>query len=145
MAHQHADAISCKVLIRDTADKGAVWLVHYTREGNHYGLPGGRMDEGETPVQAAQREVLEEIGAHVTNLQLHNAWLMPHDDRREGQDCLVLLFSANLVEFTRDTGTMSPDGELPVKIRIADIDNVEGLREPYKQAVRKLAEAPGTV
>ncbi len=32
------------------------------RHGGQYALPGGRLDEGETPVQAALREMAEELG-----------------------------------------------------------------------------------
>jgi 8-oxo-dGTP pyrophosphatase MutT (NUDIX family) len=134
MSYQHADSISCKVLIRDSEDRTAAWLVHYTRE-QRYGLPGGRAEEGEAFEAAAQREVLEEIGAEVGNLQLATAWLMSNDERRQGQDCLILLFTADLVKFTHNK--MSPEGELPVKIALADIDSVEGLRDSYKQAIHR--------
>ncbi len=31
-------------------------------EGNKWGVPGGKIDEGETPVQAVKREIAEETG-----------------------------------------------------------------------------------
>lgn len=35
-------------------------------EDGHYGLPGGHVDPGETIVQAAIREIEEEVGVYVT-------------------------------------------------------------------------------
>lgn len=44
-------------------DKNRVALLHVGRDG-YYKLPGGGIDEGETPRQALERELLEEIGCH---------------------------------------------------------------------------------
>jgi len=51
------------VLIED----GKVALIERFRNGNHYFVfPGGGVDEGETPQEAAIREMEEETGLHVT-------------------------------------------------------------------------------
>src|SRR5688500_7813013 len=42
------------VILIKRADRG--------RNAGQWGLPGGRMDEGETPVEAALRELEEELG-----------------------------------------------------------------------------------
>lgn len=34
-------------------------------QGNTWGVPGGKLDEGETPVQAVIREVFEEVGIEI--------------------------------------------------------------------------------
>lgn len=39
-------------------------------EGYTWGLPGGKIDEGETPREAAVREVSEEIGLHIPQNEL---------------------------------------------------------------------------
>lgn len=45
-------------------------LVTHNRHGTHrwYGLPGGGIDHGETPRDAAVREALEEVGIAVRNV-----------------------------------------------------------------------------
>jgi 8-oxo-dGTP diphosphatase len=45
---------------------GRVLLVHQTYGGCRWGLPGGRLEPGESPQQAAVREVAEEAGVDVT-------------------------------------------------------------------------------
>ncbi len=45
--------------------KNEVLLVHKAYGGRVYGLPGGVVDPGELPVQAAVREAREEIGVEV--------------------------------------------------------------------------------
>ena len=50
-------------------EKGEVLAV--SRKDNHedFGLVGGKVDEGETPVEAAIREAKEETGLDVSNLR----------------------------------------------------------------------------
>lgn len=58
--------IGAVALIRD--DAGRVLLVRqtYHRAGIRWGVPGGWLDHGETPRQAAVREAFEETGLRVT-------------------------------------------------------------------------------
>jgi len=65
------------ILLQD--DKVA--LIERHRLGLHYfTFPGGHVNEGETPEQAAVREAMEELGLHVTLKQLlakigwHGKW-----------------------------------------------------------------------
>lgn len=69
--HNNPDAV--KILPYYKKD-GQIFIV-LIKEFRHaindyiYALPAGLVDKGETPKQAAQRELLEEIGATVLNLQ----------------------------------------------------------------------------
>lgn len=60
--------LSCGVLVLDP--RGALLLCHVTGQ-HHWDLPKGRLDPGETPLQAALRETCEETG-----LALHPQALM---------------------------------------------------------------------
>ena len=45
-------------------------LIGYHKRKKFYGIPGGHIEENETPKQAAFRETLEESGITCTNLKL---------------------------------------------------------------------------
>lgn len=50
-------------------DDGQIAIFH-KKNKNEYKLPGGGIDEGETPEEAFKREVLEETGSKIKDLQL---------------------------------------------------------------------------
>jgi 8-oxo-dGTP pyrophosphatase MutT (NUDIX family) len=59
-------AAVCVVVTDDGQGEAALLLTkraaRLNRHAGQYALPGGRLDEGESPVDAARREALEEIG-----------------------------------------------------------------------------------
>lgn len=56
---------SCAVVIpRD----GRFAALRSAKRGGRVEIPGGKVEPGELPVDAARREVLEEVGLHVTHL-----------------------------------------------------------------------------
>lgn len=59
-------------------------LLAVSRKDNHedLGLPGGKIDPGETPEKAIHREVLEETGLRLTGLE----HVFDHLDRVEGDE-----------------------------------------------------------
>ena len=59
----HGPTLAAAVVLFDT--DGRVLLVHQTYGGSRWGLPGGRLEPGESPQQAAVREVAEEAGLDV--------------------------------------------------------------------------------
>lgn len=58
------------VIIRNKADE----VLLQKRPEGKWGLPGGLMNLGESFEQVAAREVYEEVGLHVRNLQLMNVY-----------------------------------------------------------------------
>lgn len=74
-------------------DEGDVLLIKENYGRHRYGLPGGRVDYGETPEEAVIREVREETGLEVTVTDLigvlHN--------KRWDDPLLILVFRCELV------------------------------------------------
>jgi ADP-ribose pyrophosphatase YjhB (NUDIX family) len=54
-----------------TNDEGKVLLLdHVLRPGSGWGVPGGFINHNEQPAEAAKREICEEIGLEIDNLEL---------------------------------------------------------------------------
>ncbi|MET1071532.1 MAG: NUDIX domain-containing protein [Umezawaea sp.] len=84
---------------------GRLLVVRSHGKGAFY-LPGGKLEPGETPVQALHREVLEELGVGVHDVAEHKRYLEPAYG--EGPDTLV-----DMACFTGDlAGPPSPCGEI---------------------------------
>jgi ADP-ribose pyrophosphatase YjhB (NUDIX family) len=67
-------AASVSAAIFDTT--GKLLLMHRT-DNNFWGLPGGKMEIGESVTRATQREVFEETGLHVDVLRLIGVYSDP--------------------------------------------------------------------
>ena len=62
-------AVTAGAVITD--NQGRVLLLkHRFRPGSGWGMPGGFMQEGEQPEEALRRELREEVGLEVENLEL---------------------------------------------------------------------------
>lgn len=66
--------LACSVAVLD--DEGRVLLQKRT-DGDWWGLPGGRLDPGDTFTAAAKREVREETGLEVELIRLVGAYTDP--------------------------------------------------------------------
>ena len=54
------ESLSCGIVLAREADTG--WMTLLLRAWHHWDFPKGLCEEGETPLEAAVREVLEETG-----------------------------------------------------------------------------------
>jgi 8-oxo-dGTP diphosphatase len=73
---------------------GRILLVRQAYGSCHWTTPGGRVEEGESPVGALEREVLEEIACEVRIAHLIGVYAKPY------RDDLVLSFAVTLVRGT---------------------------------------------
>lgn len=90
MKHHFKIPVSCKAALFNQ-DYTKVLLSEYS-SGN-YGLPGGHMEDGETPDQAMARELWEELG--LKNVELtHGDFLVHHNGK------LVLAYTGTIDEAT---------------------------------------------
>lgn len=68
--HLKRAAVAITLIERDEQSGGLAFLLtrrtrRLSSHGGQFALPGGRMDEGETPTEAALRELHEEVGLHL--------------------------------------------------------------------------------
>nr|WP_225853112.1 NUDIX domain-containing protein [Micromonospora sp. AMSO1212t] len=59
---------SVSVVVVD--DRARILLVRHAEDGNGWAVPGGAVDIGESPAQAAVREIREEIGVRISRPRL---------------------------------------------------------------------------
>jgi 8-oxo-dGTP diphosphatase len=89
-------------------ETGRVLLVQATYR-DHRDIPGGYVDAGETPAQAAVREIREELGLEVAVGPLLVADWAPHPD--EG-DKLLFIFDGGTLTAAQIGAIRLPTGEL---------------------------------
>src|SRR6266481_1878078 len=85
----HMSSIGVFASVFDGA--GRILLVRQAYGSRHWTTPGGRVEEGESPLAALDREVLEEIACEVHVSHLIGVYAKPY------RDDLVLSFSVALV------------------------------------------------
>ena len=90
-------------------DAGRVMLVHPVYK-DYWDIPGGYVEAGETPRQACEREVAEELDLQMTVGQLLAVDWAPHPD--EGDKML----------FVFDGGRLTPEQLAVVKLQPAELD-----------------------
>ena len=71
LGHDLIMTTGCGVLIEN--EKGQL-LLQKRSDNGEWGIPGGAMEPGETYKEAAAREVFEEVGIKIKDLQLHGLY-----------------------------------------------------------------------
>lgn len=80
-------------------------LVVSQENGNQYILPGGRLEPGESPLEALHREILEETGwtikdiKHIGFMHLHYLGSKPDGFRYPYPDSIWSIFSSEAVDY----------------------------------------------
>ena len=82
--------VSIKAVVLDDGGRVLLGLNHR----GEWELPGGQLEEGESPTSAVRREVLEECGLEVTVGPLIRAWVF---EPVPGTPVLILSYGCTLV------------------------------------------------
>lgn len=71
LAHTHFTVTAGAVIFNDKSE--VLLLKHRFRAGSGWGLPGGFMEHGEQPIDALRRELREEIGLELDDVEVFAA------------------------------------------------------------------------
>ncbi|MGC9665024.1 NUDIX domain-containing protein [Planosporangium sp. 12N6] len=128
------------VLFRDNADR--ILLVDPSYKPD-WDLPGGMAEANEPPLDAARREVREELGIEYTGGRLLVVdWVAPHGP---WDDSLMFVFDGGVLQDEDRARISLRDGEL-AEFRFVPLDEAGLLLRPYvrrrvEAAVRAVREA----
>lgn len=117
-------AIAAGIVFFDATDR--VLLVHQTYGRRAWSLPGGRLEPGEAPHEAAIREVREEIGLDATINHLVGVYF------NQGRNAMIFGFVGRLA-----------DGTEPVISDLEELDDIgwfriDRLPSPTRTSLRYL-------
>lgn len=110
-------------------------LLQLRNDSNSWGLPGGLMDIGETATEGAHREVFEETGLSVKNLQLYGIFSGPTFEAKypNGDETATV----NLGFFTREYDGVPVETEESLKVGFFPLHALPENMNPYH---RRFAE-----
>ncbi|SFB70613.1 NUDIX hydrolase [Butyrivibrio sp. YAB3001] len=105
VGHDLVMTVGCGVLIEN--EKGQVLLQRRSDTGQ-WCVPGGALEPGETYIEAAKREIYEEVGIKVDDLELFG--LYSGDDRKIHYPNGDLVYSLSVIfKATKYEGTISDE------------------------------------
>ena len=80
-------------------EAGRVLLARRAHEPDQglWDVPGGFLEEGEHPLEALRRELLEETGLEVEPLEFLGVWMDRYGDGEEAQSTLNMYWAARLI------------------------------------------------
>lgn len=120
IGHDVILGVGCGVLIEN--DKGQVLLQKRSDTGE-WCVPGGALDVGETYIQAAKREIKEEVRIDVDNLRLFG--LYSGEDRMINYPNKDVVYSLAVIFITSDyTGEISNEDSEVLEHRFFNRENI---------------------
>lgn len=132
-AKQARKRVAAKVIIQDSS--GRILLVDPTHKPD-WDLPGGMAKANESPLQAARREVREELGLEVTHSDLLVVdWTSPHEP---WDDTLVFIINGGVLKADEVSVLRPRDDELTA-VRFCTYDEAAALLPPHD--LRRIAVA----
>lgn len=99
----------------------------------HWSIPGGVVDEQESPWQACQREIQEEIGLQITRLKLLSVAWTSQPDRGEG---LQFLFCGPQLSIEQISAIVTDPSELEDARFVPADQAIDLLGEPLRFRVQ---------
>jgi 8-oxo-dGTP pyrophosphatase MutT (NUDIX family) len=120
IGHELVMTVGCGVLIEN--DKGQVLLQKRSDTGE-WCVPGGALEPGETYIEAATRELYEEVGIKVSDLKLFG--LYSGDDREIHYPNGDVVYSLSVIFITESyTGDISDSDDEVLEHRFFDKDKI---------------------
>ena len=120
VGHDLVMTVGCGVLIEN--EKGQVLLQKRSDTGE-WCVPGGALEPGETYIEAASRELFEEVGVKVSDLKLFG--LYSGDDRRIHYPNGDIVYSLSVIFTTKNySGDISDSDAEVIEHRFFDRDNI---------------------
>lgn len=106
-------------------------------------LPGGRVEVGETLVEAVRREVIEEtaLTVEVVGLAGYREIILPHAVGERGRHFVILPFAARWVSGSAVLNDELSDGRWMAVKEVKDLSTTEGLLEILLRAEKLVAAA----
>lgn len=120
-----AFTVSTKAAIY-SADLKTVLIMRYPRRS---GLPGGHLEVGETPDQAINREIMEELGIEVDNLKRTDFFL-----RNDKPGTSVILAYVGIAHDKIELRPSHPKYEFGEWVTCDEISEID-MNEGYKQLI----------